>query len=241
MPTFSLKYQTADNIPAPYAHAIEINGSIEPTELSISFELTYLGREDVPEDELLAEGFSVDDDFQWSGALPPIWGDIILGSLKSSKPLKINNLEAHQDFWEIDFEANSFYPQNHSDWKYLLEEIQQAVLEMAGKEAPLRISCLHIQNQGSKEVSISASFVNRNLNYQLINSPAEDKTEKILPWHELNFILKNTFSGEFDASFALTKKPNHQGLFVNIGEEFWYEVGKSLQIQPNKILKLFKI
>ncbi len=241
MPTFCLKYQTADNIPAPYAHAIEIGGSIDPTELSISFELTYLGREGISEEELLSEGFSLEDDFKWTGSLPAIWSDILFGSLKSSKPLKISHIEAHQDYWQIDFEDNSFYPQNHADLKYLLEELQQAVLEKAGREAPLQIACLHIQSQEMKEIHISASFVSRLLKLQRINWLNNEKTEKILHWNELNFILKNTFSGDFDPEFALTKKPTHQGLFVNIGEEIWYEVGKSLQIQPNKILKLFKI
>ena len=70
MPTFSLKYQTAENLPAPYAHAIEINGKFAQNQvdetplLELSFELTYLGREDFTEEELLEEGFTINDDFE---------------------------------------------------------------------------------------------------------------------------------------------------------------------------------
>ena len=100
MPTFSLKYQTAENIPAPFAHAIEINGSLDQ-ELELSFELTYLDREDLTEDEILEEGFTTNDNFTWKGTLPKVWVDVVYGSLKSANELHIKTLEAHQDFWHI--------------------------------------------------------------------------------------------------------------------------------------------
>lgn len=240
MPTFSLKYQTAENIPAPFAHAIEINGSYEQ-ELALSFELTYLDREELTEDELFDEGFSSNDDFTWKGTLPKVWSDVVFGSLKSANELFIKLLEPHQDFWQVDFNGKSFYPKNTDALKYLIEELQQAVYEKAGREASLKLTFLKNQSGENVEVFVSASFIERKL--QLVRTNINDGSSetKVLAWDELNFILKNTFSGEFEAEFAHSKKPSHKGLFLNAGDELWYEVGKSLLIQPNKILKIMKM
>ncbi|RYU94835.1 hypothetical protein [Emticicia agri] len=241
MPTFSLKYQTSENIPPPFAHAIELSGEIEQNkELALSFELTYLDRNLLTEEEILDEGFSGNDDFSWKGTLPNVWKDILYGNLKSAKPLKIKDLEPHQNFWQLDFEQQSFYPSNAEKFSYLLEEIQQAVFEKAQRELPLHLIFYKNQSGEIKETIIKASFVERKVEItRNLNNQGRKTSE--LPWDELNFILKNTFSGEFVMDVAFNQKPLHKGTFVNIGDGYWYEVGKSLLIEPYKIQKLFKL
>lgn len=243
MPTFSLKYQTAENLPAPLAHAIEINGVIsqDVQHLEISFELTYLDREEFTEDELAEEGFTINDNFSWKGTLPKIWSDVVFGNLKSANVLHIKSLEPHQEFWQVDFENKSFYPKDTEQFKYLIEELQQAVYEKAEKESPLRLTFLKNQSGELIEVDVQASFVERKLEFKRNDLNNAQNETKILPWEELNFILKNTFSGDFEGDFALKNRPSHKGLFVNAGDELWYEVGKSLLIQPNKILKIMRM
>ena len=123
----------------------------------------------------------------------------------------------------------------------MIEELQQAVYEKAGRESSLKLIFLKNQSGENVEVFVSASFVERKL--QLVRTNINDGSSetKDLAWEELNFILKNTFSGEFEAEFAHSKKPSYKGLFLNAGDELWYEVGKSLLIQPNKILKIMKM
>ncbi len=252
MYSFSLKYQTAENLPAPYAHAIEIIGEIAQNQvdgipsgsvlqLELSFELTYLDREEFAEDELFDEGFTLNDNFSWKGTLPKTWSDVIFGNLKSANELIIKSLEPHQEFWQLDFEGKSFYPKETEQFKYLIEELQQAVYEKSEKESPLKLIFLKNQSGENVEVNISASFVERKLSYNKINFNELQNDTKTLDWEELNFILKNTFSGEFEADFAQKNRPSHKGIFVNTGDELWYEVGKSLLIQPNKILKIMRM
>jgi len=241
MSTFSLKYQTSENIPPPFAHAIELSGEIEQNkELALSFELTYLDRDLLTEDEILDEGFSADDDFSWKGVLPDVWKDILFGNLKSAKPLKIKGLEPHQHFWQLDVNEQSFYPANADKFSYLLEEIQQAIFEKAKKELPLHLVFYKSQAGETKEVVINASFAERRVEITRKENNDTGRTS-ILPWEELNFILKNTFSGEFIMDVAFNQKPSHKGTFVNIGDGYWYEVGKSLLIEPYKIQKMFKL
>ncbi|GAB3509732.1 hypothetical protein [Emticicia fontis] len=241
MSTFSLKYQTSENIPPPFAHAIELSGEIvQNKELSLSFELTYLDRDLLSEEEITDEGFSGNDDFSWQGTLPDVWKDILYGNLKSAKPLKIKGLEPHQDFWQLDLDGQTFYPSNAEKLSYIMEEIQQAVFEKAKRELPLHLIFFKNQSGETKEVTIKASFVERSVEISRKENDQSEKTS-FLPWEELNFILKNTFSGEFIIDTAFNQKPAHKGTFVNIGDGYWYEVGKSLLIESYKIQKLFKL
>jgi hypothetical protein len=241
MSTFSLKYQTSENIPPPFAHAIELSGEIEQNkELALSFELSYLGRDLLTEEEILDEGFSANDDFNWKGTLPDVWKDILYGNLRSAKPLKIKGLEPHQPFWQVDFNGESFYPSNAEKLSYLIEEIQQAIYEKAERELPLHLIFYKNQVGETKEVTIQASFAERRVRITRSENDIVGRTS-VLPWEELNFILKNTYSGEFIMEVAFNQKPSHKGTFVNIGDGYWYEVGKSLLIEPYKIQKLFKL
>lgn len=242
MSLFSIKYQTAEIISPPYSYAIEINGEIvQNKDLALSFELTYLNREGLTLEEIEEEGFSENDNFSWKGRLPKIWNDILFGSLKSSNSLKINEIKETQDFWELTFEDKTWYPADGDDWKYLIEEIQQAVYEKAGLEAPLNLTFLKIYPNQKTELKIAASFAHRELIVERDNFDSKPVQKKYLNWEELNFILKNTFSGEFMSEKAFTQKPNRNGSFVNIGDEFWYEVGKSLKIENYKIDKIWRI
>ncbi|RFS14842.1 hypothetical protein [Emticicia sp. C21] len=241
MSTFSLKYQTSENIPPPFAHAIELSGEIvQNKELNLSFELSYLDRDLLTEEEILDEGFLGNDDFSWQGTLPDVWKDILYGNLKSAKPLKVKDLEPHQSFWQLDLDRQSFYPSNAEKLSYLLEEVQQAVFEKAKRELPLHLVFFKNQAGETKEITINASFVERRVDLSRKENNQSGRTS-ILPWEELNFILKNTFSGEFIMDTAFNQKPAHKGTFVNIGDGYWYEVGKSLLIESYKIQKLFKL
>lgn len=236
MSSFSIKYQTAETVPPPFAHAIEINGKIEQNkDLSLSFELTYLDRETLTEEEIVDEGFTGNDNFQWQGEISKAWGDILYGNLKASKPLKINNLEEYQEFWQIDFEDKSFYPDNFTNLKYLVEEIQQAVYEKAEIELPLNLTFLKKNPKEDYEVNVSASFVERKLEIKKKNHLTKAEYNKILKWEELNFILKNAFAGDFYQELASGAEPSKYGIYVNLGDEIWYELGKSWDIPQNKI------
>ncbi len=242
MSNFSIKYQTAEMISPPYSYAIEINGKIaQNQDLEISFEQTYLHREGLTIDEVEEEGFTQNDDFSWKGELSLVWNDIFYGYFKSSKPLKINELKDEQDFWELNFENRTWFPTDSDEWKYIVEEIQQAVYEKAGLESPLNLTFLKIRDSQKVELNISASFVFRELILQKDNFDSEPIQKKYLDWEELNFVLKNTFSGEFDAESASTKRPNRNGNYLNIGDELWYEIGKNLKIESHKIDKIWKL
>ncbi|NBA88495.1 hypothetical protein GVN16_22165 [Emticicia sp. CRIBPO] len=239
MNSFSIKYQTSDLVPPPFAHAIEINGKIDKNStLLYEFEITYLGREDLTEDEILGEGFSLNDDFSIKGSLPKVWTDHLSDLLKATNPLYLKEINDTQDYWQIESGDKPFYPAKTERWKTFLEEFQQAAYEDNQWEAPLKIKILRLGDGAKERLTIKGSFLNRKLETEVeIN---QEKNHKTLKFTELDNLLRKVYGGEYLMEKADKKAPSKMGIYVNLGDEIWFEVGKSLMIQPKKLTSLFE-
>jgi hypothetical protein len=224
-----IQFQTSDLVPPPYAYAVEIN--LEPSSdlLKVAFELTYLDRDGLTEDEITDEGFSDKDDLKWEGTLNSAWLAYFNEVLANLDLIKKNELRSGEDFWEIKSLNKSGYPVDYKYTGTFIQEIQQAAFEAKEREAPLSILIERISNEGKKSYAFKASFKDRIYNEEQngINVPHK--------WEELNELLKDVFMGEFRSEQASHKTPNKSGIFLNIGDDLWYELGKSYLIQPSKI------
>ncbi|WP_304234177.1 hypothetical protein [Jiulongibacter sediminis] len=224
-----IQFQTNELTPAPYAHAIEIQLKEEENELNVNFEITYLGREELEPDEIFQEGFTENDDLQWNGKLGKNW----LSHFKNfSKNLTLSSketLEEEEFYWNIAHEGKTGYPVNEEGALQFTQELQQAIFEATETEAPLLITVLRIDKQEHQEINFEASFKNRTFHK---NFGKESSSKK---WEELNSFLKDIFSGEFRPDQALQKTPKKTGLYINLGDGLWYELGKSYLIQPSKV------
>ena len=72
-------------IPPPFCHQYKI--SIEKStsnEFLTDLSLEYYNRDEITEEEIFDEGFSMDDNCTWSGTLPLLWGKMIESKLKST-------------------------------------------------------------------------------------------------------------------------------------------------------------
>jgi hypothetical protein len=229
MKSFNIRYQTSELVPAPFANAVEIKAEIDnKNQIKYSFELTYIDRNQLTEDEILEEGFSLDDDIKLAGTLNANWTAAYETLLTDTHKTYIKELKDDQDFWEIEIENEVFYPRKPKTWKTFIEEFQQAVYEQNKLEKPLEITILRPESDTDKQIIVKGSFENRSL-------IVEKKGLITRDWKELNVFLKNVFVGDFDYENSLEKAPARAGIFVNLGDEYWFEVGKSLIIQPSKI------
>ncbi len=229
MKSLTIRYQTSELIPAPFAHAIEIILDLNH-ELNYQFELTYIDRDQLTEDEILEEGFSTNDDLVLKGTFKEPWMnalEILLIETKKTHPVE---LKEDQEFWEITAEKDIFFPKNPKPWKIFIDQFQQACLEQNFIEKPLEISICRKDNEVETSFLINGCFENRSL--EVITNGILTKQ---IEWNKLNPFLMNLYSGEFDFEKASVSIPKKTGLFINLGDEIWYEVGKSLLIQPSKI------
>ena len=69
-----IRYQTARSLPAPYAYFYTLTAKpAGASEVQIDLAITYPDRDDIDDDELIAEGFTRNDDLTWSGGYPKPW------------------------------------------------------------------------------------------------------------------------------------------------------------------------
>jgi hypothetical protein len=222
-----IQFQTNSFTPPPFAYAIEVELTETETGLDTGFQLTYLDRDQLDEEEILEEGFTLNDDFQWKGVLPAEW-KAYLKELSEALALEDKTeLEEQENFWQVTMDGKTGYPDDEMLLEQFLQELQQAAYEAAAYEAPLHITFLRIQEGQEIKHEFNASFLKREFT-------ANGKSKK---WSELQSFLNTVFGGEFRPDQALQKYPRKNALYVNMGDDFWYELGKSYLIQPSLIQK----
>lgn len=223
-----IQFQTSDLIPAPYAHAIELDLSENKKGLAYKFELEYIGREEISIDDIVNEGFSPEDDIQLTGNLPEAWLEELKVLIKKTEKVEKEELEESEEFWQLTIGETSFYPKNSQQWKFFLEQIHQAILEESGFEKPLEIQIIEVGDSAIKNVNFEASFANRTFTISGKNKQ---------PWKELDYFLRDIYSGDFDYETASTKQKKSKGIYLNFGDEYWFELGKSYKNNVTKIQK----
>ena len=67
--SLEIRFRTADIIPPPYSHEYVIVCNEADSVLALSIKLTYLDRDELTIDEIAEEGYTENDDFEWTGTL----------------------------------------------------------------------------------------------------------------------------------------------------------------------------
>jgi hypothetical protein len=232
--SFEINFQTAGIIPPPYAHKYSLKGTVNRAdELHVQFRIEYVDREELIEEEIVGEGFTLNDDFGWEGSLLPVWTEEIrelVAKTTLNKTARPAN-EAENQFWlNLEFrgeEPRLGKPKNREDWEYIAQELIQAIYETAQVEAPLKLIYLKRLKDKSVQLEMNVFFSKRSVRARMQVGTLE-KTRN-LRWDDLNPVLKLIYAGEFLAEKAIPKEPKHPGKFINVGDGLWYEFGTSLK------------
>ncbi|UFH53320.1 hypothetical protein [Spirosoma sp. KNUC1025] len=225
-----IRYQTARSLPAPYAYFYTFTASQSAANtLQVELAITYPDRDDIDDDELIAEGYTRDDDFSWTGKLPRAWSET-LGNLIAKtrlQPVDEDVLDEDDDFWDMTIEADGVSkqgrPANVDDWQYLMQELIQASYESIGRERPFELTYLNLnRHQGDQEIQLTASFSDRSVKVLRIENRREQA--QTLPWTALQRIMSKVYEHDFDAEAAHAKRPRIDGQWLNLGGEEWYNI-----------------
>jgi hypothetical protein len=118
-----IKFETADMVGAPFSHQILLKMQFAGQGIEVDFQIAYIDREDLSEEEILEEGFSLNDDYSWKGQIDNAWLEPIKEILKKT-PNKFNHkaLEEEMNFFEIEVNQQSAgNPINQTDWEYFFK------------------------------------------------------------------------------------------------------------------------
>ena len=225
-----IRYQTARSLPAPYAYfyTLALN-PVSTNTIQVDLAITYPGRDDIDDDELIAEGYTRDDDFSWTGKLPKTWLDSLTSLIAKTRLQSFNEdeLDEDDDFWGMTIEGNgtSTYgrPVNVDAWQYMVQELIQAAYESIGRERPFELTYLNLSGQqGDQEVRLTASFAQRTVTIQT----SKDRRERTqtLPWNTLQRIMSKVYEHDFSPEGAHLKRPKQDGQWLNLGTEEWYDI-----------------
>jgi len=218
-------FRTQESTPAPFSHTYRLSIDFNQT-LDLEYKLVYTGRENMLEEELTEEGFSINDDLDIKGSISLTWQSDIFRLLKESQKAK----KSAEDFMEITvFDENgseSFFPKDSSYFYYLFQEMIQGVFETTKKELPLELQFVSNQKEQQKHYHFKAHFADRKVSLKVQRNA---KTEtKNLDWQNLRDILENMFDNvEFDEDLAIEGIPKKTGFFVEL-QGFWFEHKKGV-------------
>ncbi|GAB3546175.1 hypothetical protein [Spirosoma fluminis] len=229
--TLQIRYQTARSLPAPYAYFYTLTAKpISSDSVQLDLSVTYPDRDDIDDDELIAEGYTRDDDFSWSGRLPKAWLQTLANLVTQTRlqPLDEDTLGEDDDFWDVTIEQSSGTrqqgrPIKPDDWQYLMQELMQAVYESMGKERPFELSYLNLNSQkGDADVHLTASFTERSVTVVTTQNRREQR--KTLPWSALQRLMADVYAHEYDPDEAQLKRPKQDGHWLNLGTDEWYNI-----------------
>ena len=213
-------------VPPPFAMAYTISLDIKET-CQVSLNIEYLDREELEEDEIYDEGFTLDDDFEWAGELGKNWA-VILENYFNDVPISPKSEDLnHWLYVETNNEGNKTTghiarPLEHLNF---LQQIVQACLEKAKREAPLMLELIVVSNSSKSHFKVRATFVEREFT---INDKAKS-------WSDLEQLMSIIYFDEPEETKP-SKRPNKEGYWIDYTAEGLYFKMKKLKEDKKKLL-----
>lgn len=237
---FTLQLHTG-SLPPPFSHQVDLQATKKEGEWLLSYQLHYLDRQDLSEEELFEEGFTMDDDFQWEGILPINWIDHLAHTLSVTTLPKDQEESAKQEprvyIQAQDKKEGSLsgVPADAGRWEYLLQELLQALFELSGYEKPLEIAYRQVKkNEPGWTVSLEASFATRAAKVSSTRDGNGSANSEAISWTEVKEIMKRIYHFEFDNTWAKPNMPNKRGQYLFLGEGGWLPLPNSLVSETNE-------
>jgi len=214
-------------IPPPFSHVFKLKLGFEKDFINTSFKLHYTDRDEVTEDEILNEGFTLNDDYDFVGEIPKVWEQPLKKLYAQSK---WSNKTALEDEGGIRLLAKDIHgkisravPTNPQEWLYLSQEFIQAIYEINKREAPLTVRFRQVNKQGEiTDYELTVRFSIREIELLINNTPRK------IGWEETKPLLSYIYLPDYNYEVAKETPPTKRGTYIDCGDGFWHEFGKGV-------------
>ncbi len=239
----------SEHIPPPYAHRYTLTLSFDKAKPHADFVLEYYDRHEISEEEILEEGFNLNDDFKWNGSLSEIWNQTIKEKLRSVNWRDKKTENSHPNlsisvFIQNQDDPMTLFPDQSWIVENFLQEIIQAILEAGKKEKPLKVKYLDIATNPDLTKEISLTYYFSLLEIRLETSINNKKTTSgSLDWNKGHKLMEKIYAPDIPLEVFYTKKPRKPGSYIDLGDDVWYDLNKSTTRSTNiekKTLKILK-
>ncbi len=231
----TIHFETSAQLPPPYSYQYTLVLAPAAEMLQVDLKLLYTHRDELDADEIEAEGFTDNDDYQWKGDLEKIWRDELEKLLSKTRISKGILFDDDQDFLTLSQQTDQLekgQPDNLNDWYYFAQELLQAIYETSGKERPFELHIMDVTAQGTVEAIITASFRTRSAQIKRVVDGGKSSL-RFYPWHELPHLMEVLYAPNWLSDAASAQKPKRNGLYFNPGDEMWYEYNRQI-VEPGK-------
>ncbi|WP_143961694.1 hypothetical protein [Litoribacter populi] len=215
------------SVPPPFSHTYKIKVGFEKGFVNTQLEITYTHREELTEQEILDEGFTPDDDFQYKGELPKVWEspftDLYSNTRWSNKKYLGDEGGVKVLAKDLHGKIARGIPANNEDWQFLTQDFIQAVYEVSERELPLNIQYyVNTKEDGEYFYDLKMKFATRKVDLE-INGEKKD-----VDFEQTKNMLAFVYLPDYDYEQAKEGKPTKRGHYINLGDGFWHEFGKGI-------------
>jgi hypothetical protein len=212
-------------VPAPHSHVFRLQLDLDSNPFQVSLDMHYTDREDLTEDEIYDEGFTLNDDYTFKGEIDTVWSGVFFKAYQAAKWSGKSLTEAGITLTPI--EAGKMgkvkVPADQEAWLILAQDLIQAIYETNKKELPLTIKYRLVENDSAKDCSITVKFSNREVLF------TEGSETRNLNWDYTIQLMKVIFMPDYNYDIAKEEPGNKRGGYINCGDGYWHELGKGVQ------------
>lgn len=212
-------------MPPPYSHIFKLKIGFGKHFLDTQLDLVFTDRDEISDDEIINEGFTMDDDYHFQGEIPKVW-EKPLRELYSKSKWSNKKLDEEGGIKLLAKDSQGqivrTIPLNQEDWQYFSQDYIQAIYEITQKEAPLTIQYLIREKGTVNEISLTVKFSVRKIEARV------NGVSKEADWDESKELLSFIFLPDYDYGIATESKPNQKGEFIECGDGFWHDMQKGV-------------
>ncbi len=215
-----IEFQTGE-LPAPFSHMFKLKISYGKNFINTQFDIQYTDRGNLAPEDIINEGFTMADDYNYKGEVPNVWENPFK---KLYSATKWSNQKTLGEKGGIKLLAKDIHgkitrdiPLNQDEWYMLCQEFIQAIYEISKKEASLHIRFKEIQPDGELDVSMIYRFAVRKIDLKV------NGEEKIMDWEAGRALAATIFIPDYDYELAKEEAPTDSGVYIDCGDGYWHE------------------
>ena len=211
-------------VPPPFSHVFRLALDWSKGSFSAQLYLHYTDREELTEQEIFDEGFSLEDDYRYQGNVPSVWIGPVKQLLQATHWTKksIDEGGITLTLMEGTKSGGLKIPSNQEEWQMMAQDLIQAIYELEKKEAPLTVQYRKVEREQISDLSLTIHFSNREA------VVVREEVSKTISWEGAISLMKVVFMPDYRYEQAKDTPGTKRGSYIECGDGFWHELGKGV-------------
>ena len=215
-------------VPPPFSHVFRLALDWSKGSFSAQLDLHYTDREELTEQEIFDEGFSLEDDYRYQGNVPSVWIGPVKQLLQATHWTKKSIDEGGITLTPMEGTKSGGLkiPANQEEWQMMAQDLIQAIYELEKKEAPLTVQYRKVEREQISDLSLTIHFSNREA------VVVREEVSKNISWEGAISLMKFVFLPDYRYEQAKETPGTKRGSYIECGDGFLARTGQRCGQQP---------